>query len=239
MANISWLGADYTNVGSVFLPVTGTGNEVEFSLGDGSGITMTEVPNATGVGLVITSGGGGGTPSATAHAIHFEFTDSTDADITLYYNDPLISTMITSYAPETYGQKTVDSASLDNVVWYTRPTETWELICQGSAVSNFNGDAFNSYWFRIYDNAITDITENSRWRVTWNGTVYLCTAKYDSDIGNVCVGNPGIIGHAQDESHAPFWFRYLKWVDPFFEGDTLTAGGFTYKIERLVAGGGS
>ena len=69
--------------------------------------------NALGIKTAGTASGGGG---ATQHVIHFEFTDSTDADINVYYDDPLISTMITAYEPVTYGAKTVDTAALDNVV---------------------------------------------------------------------------------------------------------------------------
>ena len=63
------------------------------------------------------TGSGGGT-GATQHTIHLEFSDSTDTDINVYYDDALIGTMITSYTPATYNNKTVDSAALDNVIWY-------------------------------------------------------------------------------------------------------------------------
>ena len=59
------------------------------------------------------SGGG-----ATQHTIHLEFTDSTDIDIDVYYDDALIGTMITAYTPSTYGGKTVTLAQLDGVTWY-------------------------------------------------------------------------------------------------------------------------
>ena len=65
-----------------------------------------------------TLGSGGGTPSATAHTIYFEFSDSTDATITVYYDDSFISDAITATTPTTYGQKTVTLAQLDNVTWY-------------------------------------------------------------------------------------------------------------------------
>ena len=64
------------------------------------------------------SGGGGG---ATQHTIHLEFTDSTDTDIEVDYDDSLIGTMLTAYSPGTwmYNNKQVAEAQLDGVTWYT------------------------------------------------------------------------------------------------------------------------
>lgn len=75
--------------------------------------------NKNGVKLTGTGGGGGG---ATEHTIHLELSDGTDVDIEVDYDDSLIATMITSYAPFgwTYGGKLVDTASLDNVKWFDR-----------------------------------------------------------------------------------------------------------------------
>lgn len=69
-------------------------------------------------GYIVLPSTGGGSPSATQHEIHLEFSDSTDTDIDVYYDDALISTMITAYEPTTYGQKTVTLAQLDGVTWY-------------------------------------------------------------------------------------------------------------------------
>ena len=71
--------------------------------------------NKNGTKLTGTGGGGGG---ATQHTIHLEFSDSTDTDIEVDYDDALIATMITSYEPVTYGGKTVVLAQLDGVTWY-------------------------------------------------------------------------------------------------------------------------
>lgn len=62
----------------------------------------------------------GGSPSATQHTIHLEFSDSTDTDIPVYYNDSVLGTMITAYEPSvwTYSNKTVTLAQLDGVTWY-------------------------------------------------------------------------------------------------------------------------
>lgn len=60
----------------------------------------------------------GGSPSATAHTIYFEFSDSTNTTITAYYDDSFISNAITATEPTTYGGKTVTLAQLDGVTWY-------------------------------------------------------------------------------------------------------------------------
>lgn len=61
-----------------------------------------------------------GSPSATQHTIHLEFSDSTDTDIPVYYNDSVLGTIITAYEPSVwaYSNKTVTLAQLDGTTWY-------------------------------------------------------------------------------------------------------------------------
>lgn len=47
MANITWLGVDYQNVDKVYLPETGTGNEVAYAIGSGGLETENIVPEQT------------------------------------------------------------------------------------------------------------------------------------------------------------------------------------------------
>lgn len=61
---------------------------------------------------------GSSAPSATAHTIHFAFTDNTNTDITAYYDNTFINSAITATIPSMYDNKTVTSASLDGTVWY-------------------------------------------------------------------------------------------------------------------------
>ena len=81
--------------------------------GNGSGITQ----DANGY-IVLSSTGAG----ATQHTIHLEFTDETDTDILVYYDNSLVGSMITAYEPVTwtYNSKTVAVASLDNIDWYDK-----------------------------------------------------------------------------------------------------------------------
>lgn len=92
MANITLLGASYTDVPAVDLPQTG-GGTVRFYES-------------------------GGTPSQTQHTIYFEFSDETDTTITAYYDSSFISDAIRATTPTTYGGKTVTLAQLDGVTWY-------------------------------------------------------------------------------------------------------------------------
>ena len=93
MANITLMGASYTDVPAVDLPKTGGG-------------TVRFYEN-------------GGTPSQTQHTIYFEFSDNTNTTITGYWDDSFISDSITATTPTTYGGKIVTSASLDGVEWYS------------------------------------------------------------------------------------------------------------------------
>lgn len=72
----------------------------------------------TAQGVKTAGTGSGGSPSATQHTIYFEFSDSTNATITAYWDDSFISNSITATTPTTYGGKTVTLAQLDNVTWY-------------------------------------------------------------------------------------------------------------------------
>lgn len=155
----------------------------QISAGGGSGIVITDTADAAG-GTVRTitaveisgtktitqngisdvteyaavnvnvSGGGGG---ATQHVIHLEFSDSTDTDINVYYDDALLASMITAYTPTTYGGKTVTLAQLDGTTWYEPaniPLNT-QLIDYTSVSANTtigsNGSAEPLEWYYASD----------------------------------------------------------------------------------------
>ena len=112
-------------------------------------------------GYIVLPSTGGGSPSATQHVIHLEFTDSTDTDINVYYDDSLISTMITAYTPETYGQKTVTLAQLDGVTWY-EPTPiplNTQLIDYTAVVSGYIVDASDGQEHANEWSCCSDFTE--------------------------------------------------------------------------------
>ena len=165
---------------------------------------------AAGVKTAGTGSGGGG--GATQHTIHLEFTDSTDTDIEVDYDDSLIATMITSYDPITYGQKTVDSAALDGVIWYQRPTETWETIFDDD--TQLSPDSDNDYpYCWITSLSSYQITQGSEWRVTYQNVQYRLTAVYDAVgfQGTYGIGNPKWAKGTDNGSDAPFCLGNPGW----------------------------
>lgn len=208
MADITLLGASYTDVPAVDLPKTGGG-------------TVRFYEN------------GGGTPSATSHTIYFEFSDSTDTTITGYWDDSFISSAITATTPTTYGNKTVDLAQLDGVTWYERSAETWETLYDGRGIP-IADTPYNYLWI----DSLSDVypTVDSVWKVTIDGTAYRCVA-YTMSIsgaGNVvCFGNPKYSGGTDDGSGAPFNFYNAGW-SALVADTELSAVEHAIKIERLV-----
>lgn len=184
---------------------------------------------AQGVKTQGTATGGGG---ATQHTIHLEFSDSTDTDIEVDYDDALIGTMITAYQPTgdwLYNSKIVDSAALDSVTWYTRPTVIWETLYDDNMYWNPDNDNNYPYcWVTELGN--TQIPVGSNWRVTYNNTQYLCTADANGKIGNPVWGK-GI----DNGSDAPFVFEnmgYGAWTGSLNVPNVDSS--YYFKIERQV-----
>ena len=186
------------------------------------------VDGTVGVGTG-TSGGS----SLTHHTIHLEFTDSTDTDIDVYYDDSFISSIITSYTPTTYGAKTIDSASLDNVVWYTRPTEIWETIWDAPTgfYPESDPNAYPYCW--ISDLSSISITVGSRWRVTFDNVEYLLTATSGTYGGTI--GNPIFAGGSDDGSGVPCGFFNAGWGAWSGAANVQPDSYHSVKIERLVS----
>lgn len=114
----------------------------------------------TAEGVKTAGTGSGGTPSATQHTIYFEFSDSTDATITAYYDSAFISDAITATTPTTYGGKTVTLAQLDNVTWYEPadiPLNTqlidYNAVTTGYVVDDDGNIVSSEAW-----NCVTDYT---------------------------------------------------------------------------------
>ena len=213
MANITWLGADYQNVDKVYLPETGTGNEITFSLG-------------------------GGTPSATAHTIYFEFSDGTDTTITAYWDGTFISDAIRATTPKTYGNKTVTLAQLDGVTWYSFDhTERWETMFDGD-INWMHADIGDYPYCWISSLGNTPITVGSVWRITYDDTEYRCTAKSISLNGSnyEYIGNPVWSGSTDDGSGVPFvlidYTRYGAWSGGLNAPNVKS--NYHFKIERQV-----
>ena len=133
MANITLMGASYTDVPAVDLPKTGGG-------------TVRFYEN-------------GGTPSQTQHTILFEFEDETSTSITAYWDEAFISDAIKATIPRTYNNKTVTAAKLDGTTWYSYdpnaiPLNT-QLIDYSACATNkaigYNGDLVEQEWYYASD----------------------------------------------------------------------------------------
>lgn len=175
--------------------------------------------NEVGIAFVTS----GGSPSVTKHTIHFDFSDNSDTDIDVYYDDSLISTMITAYTPTTYNNKTVTYASLDNTAWYepaSIPLNT-QLIdytkCTSNTAINSSGEAAAQDWYYSSDYTPVDTTMNFSYRAgiwfymafyneskTFLGSMYVYNyATQDPNDTNTGYGN--ITG-----SNLPSGTKYLR-----------------------------
>lgn len=132
MANITLLGASYTDVPAIDLPKTGGGTVRFFE--------------------------NGGTPSATAHTIYFEFSDNTNTTITAYWDGTFISDAIRATTPKTYNNKTVTLAQLDGTTWYEPadiPLNT-QLVDYNAVRTGYDVDADGSIVTSETWNCVTD-----------------------------------------------------------------------------------
>lgn len=181
---------------------------------------------------------GGGAPSATAHTLYFEFTDSTNTTITAYWDDSFISDSITATTPTLYGGKTVTLAQLDGVTWYDfDPTERWETMFDGDLDWLYEDDGNYPYcWIGSLGN--TPITVGSVWRITYDDTEYRCTAKSVSVNGQnyIAIGNPVWSGGPDDGSGVQFLFIdytvYGAWTGGLNAPNVNSQ--YYFKIERQV-----
>ena len=202
MASITLMGASYTDVPAVDLPKTGGG-------------TVRFYEN-------------GASPSATQHTILFEFEDTTTASITAYYDSAFISDAIKATTPTSYGGKTVQEASLDNYVWYVKPSEDWDVLYDGTFTPTQNSP-YNQVWLGALGDLQPAVGEV--YRVTVDGTVYNLTAHEDD--GRVYIGNPMYDWGTDDGSGVPFCFFNGGYGS--LQGLTeLSTTSHTLKIERHV-----
>ena len=172
--NVSASGtADVTNYASISVPAmtlpsaasSSSSGTLKATITPGASVQYINIPtgyNGTAQYYAIsTAGGGGGGVSATQHVIHLEFEDQTDTDISVYYDDTLLGTMITAYKPMTYGGETVTLAQLDGVTWYEPaniPINT-QLIdytqCLSDSAIGYDGNVTTQQWY--YASDYTDV----------------------------------------------------------------------------------
>ena len=199
----------------------------EKTLGTGSGGGGGSVTQDQDGYIVLPSTGGGG-GGATQHVIHLEFSDSTDADINVYYNDSLIGAMITAYEPSTwtYSSKTVVIADLDGVEWYNK-TATWTTLFDDNVTINSGSPNYIS---------ISSFNENigagELWRVTFDGVEWTLTPEYSNQLSNYGIGNGTFVDGSQNPT-CPF-FAYKGGATTLLIGTTHAVGIIPLKIEKQV-----
>lgn len=195
-----------------------------------NGTYRASTDNVDGYSEITVNVSGGGSVPATQHVVHLEFTDETNTNVNVYYDDSSFSSIITSSKPTTYGQKTIESAQLDGVQWYIR--ETWETVYDDTP--NANADTPYAY-FWLSSLADVQIVAGTTWRITFDGVEYRCVATHTTLYGSTTSVFIGDIEH--DESswtgNVPFTFYNGGWGA--WVGDTKAgAGEHSVKIERLV-----
>lgn len=209
MANITLLGASYTDVPAVDLPKTGGG-------------TVRFYEN-------------GGTPSATAHTIYFEFSDGTDTTLAGYWNSPFISDAIRATKPVTYNNKQVSVAQLDGVTWYTPTTipigeelVDYEAVIAGHYVSKDGSIVEGDAW-----NCVTDyIPIDASMTFTFKCTQYANIGFYDSNKTAIMTVFADNIKESADDYVASG--TLTSSIIPV-DADYIVLQGNTYSIEESLS----
>lgn len=190
------------------------------------GASMSEVANQYGTELVITSAPGSA-PSATRHTLYFEYEDETTETEYAYYDDSFISSAITATTPTTRNNKTVTSAQLDGVEWYSytpTPSGNWTTIYDGSITVSNREFSLTS---------ITDtFTLNDVWRVTLDGAAYTFTVQHADSYDTNYIGNLTIISDWASSGDPIVCYNIAGYI----MGNTYLAdGSHTLKLERQVS----
>lgn len=195
------------------------------------GVTVPQGANSDDLAYLIGSiQTGGGTPSQTQHTILFEFTDETSSSITAYWDSTFISDAIKATTPTSYGGKTVQQASLDGVAWYTKPVGSWETLFDDTTSLEAD-DPYPYFW--ITELSDVEIPMGSVWRITFDGTPYVCTVTTTIGDHDGCIGNPLYSGGADDGSGVPLVLYHTPWGAWSGAADA-SAGSHTLKIEKQV-----
>lgn len=165
------------------------------------GASMTEVQNTYGTELRITSAPGFA-PSATRHTLYFEYEDETTETEYAYYDDAFIGSAITATTPMTRNNKTVTSAQLDGVEWYSytpapTPSGDWTTVFEGTL------ELWEDKGY-IYELADLDLSTSDTWRVTINGTAYTSGVESSQIFWADYLGNEALYNDTTAAGEPPF-----------------------------------
>lgn len=264
MANITLMGASYTDVPAVTLPQTGGGTVTFYENGGGTPaisvvdttdshggtvreITALDISDTTAVASDVAQG----KYFYTAQGVKTAGTGSggspsaTQHSIYFEFSDSTNTTINAWY----------DDSFISDAITATEPTTygqktvtlaqldgvTWYEPSQETwetleeGTTNINSDTpYNLIW--LSDLASVYPTAGTVYRITINDNEYRCTAQTaTTSQGNiVCVGNPKYSGGSDDGSSIPFNFYNVGWGA--LVGDTeLPVSTIFIKIERLVS----
>lgn len=168
-----------------------------------------------------------GESTVATHSIHLVLEDGTEIDIPLFYDDEVISAAITEYIPAEYDGKTVESAALDGVVWYTRPVGVWVTLIDRNV--DFYPSGKGSYSW-MSDMGAVEIISGDTYRITFNGTAY---ESVSHEWRNSEWSTVAVIG---DELQETIPIRIYRYAEEAWIGDITNPAGGTYplKVEHLV-----
>lgn len=142
--------------------------------------TLTTAGTWLDANISITDSSNSSSSVAASHTIQLIFSDNTNADIDVYYNDNFLNTIITSYIPSSYNGKNIIKASLDSTAWYDLtaiPLNT-ELVDYTKAVNNTaigESGAFEQEWYYASDY----ITINKNMTFSYTASYWFYIAFYD------------------------------------------------------------
>ena len=104
---------------------------------------------------------------------------------------------------------------------------TWETIYNGNVTIVSDSPNY------VVINNFTDppLRDGQTWRVTWNGTQYICPVEIGTDQAQTrFIGNKGIVGYTGDDSNEPF-FGYMRTSTQLAFVTTDSAGTIPLKME--------
>lgn len=103
---------------------------------------------------------------------------------------------------------------------------TWETLYSGNATIV----ASNPNYISILNFPET-IGEDETWRITWDGTPYICTPVYNSQISGCYIGNANIVDSGSTNTGEPFW-AYKRTATQLAFSTNESAGTIALVIER-------
>lgn len=262
MANITLLGASYTDVPAVDLPQTGGGTVRFYENGGGTPaisvvdtldshggtireITALDISDTTAVASDVAQGKYFYTAAGvkTAGTASGGGTPSATSHTIYFEFSDNTNTTITAYW---------DDSFISSAITATTPTTyggKTVTLAQLDGVTWYSYDP-TEQWETLFDASArvnsdtpynsfwisslssTQIPVGSVWRVTYNNVEYRLTA-VSSNYGGM-IGNPKWAGDADDGTDVPFDFLNAGW-GAWSGGTSLAIGEHQFKIERLVS----